>query len=62
MFSSLTHLQANGQVKTMNKIIKGNIKVKLEKLKGASVNDYHIFSNHIEQQQESLRYNVEAIN
>ena len=36
-FSSLAHPQANGQVETVNKIIKKNLKLKLEKLKGTWV-------------------------
>lgn len=33
ILSLLTYLQANRQVQTINKIIKGNLKAKLEKLK-----------------------------
>ena len=34
MFSPVTQLQANGQVKAINKTIKHNLKTKLEDLKG----------------------------
>ena len=38
-FSSPAHPQANGQVEAVNKIIKENLKLKLEKLKGAWVEE-----------------------
>ncbi|XP_062118866.1 uncharacterized protein LOC133832557 [Humulus lupulus] len=38
-FSDVVHLQANGQVEAINKVLKKNLKMKLEKLKGAWVNE-----------------------
>ena len=39
LFSTSGHPQANGQVEAVNKMIKDNLKKKLERLKGAWVNE-----------------------
>ena len=39
LFSTPGHPQKNGQVEAANKMIKDNLKKKLEQLKGAGVNE-----------------------
>ena len=38
-FSAVVHPQANGQVEAINKVLKKNLKTKLEKMKGAWVEE-----------------------